>query len=153
LPRRRPPVAPHFGVSDTTVSAMRRLATSDALVRLVRPFELHSVGTELLGLPGADVADLAIGSVVPPLPRNGIGNRLAQLVRAGGRQRVEHREAARTAGAARIGHHGIERLGADGIVVAAKRLRYYLGIIGFGNVCDTMTTTIDRRRFLVSLPA
>src|SRR5206468_11301567 len=112
----------HFGVSDTAVSAIRRLATSDALVRLVRPFELHSVGTELPGLPGADVADLAIGIVVPPLSRNGIGIRLAQLVRAGGRQRVEHREAARTVGAARIGHDGIEHLRANGVVVAAERL-------------------------------
>ena len=51
---------------------------------LVRPLELHRVIPQFLGLPGADIADLAVRVVVPPLARYRIGDRFAKLMRTGG---------------------------------------------------------------------
>src|SRR5258708_2205708 len=56
------------------------LMTSHAGVFLVRPLQLDCVATHLLGLPGADVTDLTVVVVVPPLSRNRVGDRLAQLM-------------------------------------------------------------------------
>jgi hypothetical protein len=47
------------------------------LISFVRPFQLHSVLTEFFCFPGADVANFAIGIVVPALARNGIGDGFA----------------------------------------------------------------------------
>ena len=67
-------------------------ARSDAGAGGVGPFELHGVAGEGLGLPGADVADFAVVVVVPSAARDRIGDRLAQFVGAGRRQRGERGE-------------------------------------------------------------
>ncbi len=54
-----------------------------ALIRFIRPFQLHRVAADFLGLPRADVADFAVGVVIPAFAGNGIGDGLAQFVRAG----------------------------------------------------------------------
>src|SRR6185437_12977216 len=97
-------------------------AASDARVLLVRPLELHGVVAEPAGLPGADVADLAVLVVVPAVAWHGIGDRLAQLVRARGGEGVEQRQPARAAGAAGVRHDGVEDVCAGGVVVPAERL-------------------------------
>jgi hypothetical protein len=48
-----------------------------ALICLVRPFQLHRVAAELLRLPRADVANLAVDVVVPTLARDRISDGLA----------------------------------------------------------------------------
>jgi hypothetical protein len=68
-----------------------RLWCLQALVGPVRPLQLHRVLAVLLCLPRTDVADLAIHIVVPAAPGDRIGDRLAQLMRAGRCQRVERR--------------------------------------------------------------
>jgi hypothetical protein len=47
------------------------------------------VGADLFGLARTDVADLPVLVIVPALPGNGVGDRFAQFVRAGGGQRIE----------------------------------------------------------------
>jgi hypothetical protein len=89
---------------------------------LVRPLELDLIGSERLRPPGADIADLAIGIVVPTLPRYWVGDRFAELVRTGRRQCVKIGQAAETSGATRIRHDRIKYLTVDLVVVAAKRL-------------------------------
>ena len=44
---------------------------------------------EFLGLPGAGITNLAMRVVIPPLAGCRIGNRFAELMRAGGGQSVE----------------------------------------------------------------
>src|SRR5580704_14807474 len=83
---------------------------SNALVLLVRPFELHRVGPDFLGLPGADIADLPIRIVVPPLTGNGVCNRFAEFMRRCRRERVQYGESARAPTATRVRHHRIEDL-------------------------------------------
>src|SRR5579859_750995 len=87
---------------------------------LVRPKELNRVVSQLFGLPGADVADLAVLVVVPALARDGVGDRLGQFVRAGGGERVERLEVAGAAVAAWVRHYRVEELAADVAVVAAE---------------------------------
>src|SRR5581483_5505668 len=77
---------------------------------------------DLLDLPGANVADLPIILVVPSLSWDGVSYGLAQLMGTGRGQRVEYGEIACAARAIRIGHHGIENLPIDGIVIAAECL-------------------------------
>src|SRR2546427_757590 len=67
---------------------------SDTPLRAVRPDQLHRVSAELLVLPGTDVADLAIGVVIPPLTGHRVGDRLGELVGADRRQRVERLQVA-----------------------------------------------------------
>src|ERR1700704_2530320 len=52
----------------------------EALFRPIRPFELDRVFAQLLGLPGADIADLSVGVIVPTLAGDRIGDRFAKLV-------------------------------------------------------------------------
>src|SRR5262244_3448903 len=92
----------------------------DAGLGGVGPFELHCVSVQLLGFPGANVADLPVRVVVPALSRHWIGNGFAQLMRRRGGQGVEHVEFALATGAIRIGHGGVEDVVAGGVVVAAK---------------------------------
>src|SRR5882762_11217170 len=94
----------------------------EALIGLIRPLQLYRVVADLLGLPGTDVADLAVGVVVPALPRDRIGDRFAQFVRCGRGQRLPGREAAAAAGATRIGHHRVKDLARDIVVVPAECL-------------------------------
>ena len=47
------------------------------LVSFVRPFELHGVLTDFFGLPRTNIANFAIGIVVPALTGNRIGNGFA----------------------------------------------------------------------------
>src|SRR5689334_6071093 len=100
----------------------RSRVSLDALILAVRPFELDRVVAELLGLPGAYVADLAVVVVVPALAGDRVRDGLAQLVRAGGGQRVDGRETARAALAPGIRHRGVEDLPRDVVVVAAECL-------------------------------
>src|ERR1035437_4150694 len=72
---------------------------SEAPTRFVRPFQLDGVGAELLRLPGADVADLAVAVVIPTLAWNRIRDRFTQLVRSRRCNCVEHGERACAAGA------------------------------------------------------
>jgi len=52
----------------------------EALIRAIRPFELYCEFTQLLALPGADIADLAVSVIVPPLAGNRIRDRFAKLM-------------------------------------------------------------------------
>ena len=52
----------------------------EALIRPIRPLELDCVFAQLLGLPGADIADLSVGVIVPTLAGDRIGDRFAKLV-------------------------------------------------------------------------
>src|SRR6202022_2532254 len=89
---------------------------------LCGPFELHGVFAPLLGLPRADVTDLAVAVVVPPLPGDNVGDRFAQLVGARRRQSVERGQPAGAAGATRVGHHRVGEGQVEVVVVAAERL-------------------------------
>src|SRR5271165_2073672 len=77
--------APELSVSPCCHSHARRAPRtrrwrrrSDALPRLVRPFELHAKAAQGFCLPGANVADLAVRVVIPTLPRHRVGDRLAE---------------------------------------------------------------------------
>src|SRR6266478_5285136 len=74
--------------ADAAGAALPRL---EALIGLIRPLQLYRVVADLLGLPGTDVADLAVGVVVPALPWDRIGDRFAQFVRRGRGQRLPGR--------------------------------------------------------------
>ena len=52
----------------------------EALFRSIRPLELDRVFAQLLGLPGADIADLSVAVIVPTLAGDRIGDRFAKLV-------------------------------------------------------------------------
>ena len=93
-----------------------------ALVASVGPFLLHFVCAERLYLPGADVANLAVVVVIPAASGNRVGDGFAELVRAGGSERVERAERAEAAIAVRVGHGGVEDLAVDVVVVSAERL-------------------------------
>jgi hypothetical protein len=69
-------------------------ATTKRLAAFLRvgPLELHSVHPELLGLPGADVPDLAVRIVIPAGAGHGVGNGLTQLMRARRCQGIQHGE-------------------------------------------------------------
>src|SRR5580704_217611 len=79
----------------------------DAGARFVGPFELDSVAAKLAGFPCTDVTDFAMVVVVPALPGNGIGDRLAKFVRGRRGQCIEHRKAAGATGTASIRHYGV----------------------------------------------
>src|SRR5450755_394075 len=95
---------------------------SNAFVRMVRPLQLDHVLADLLGLPGADVTDLAVVVVVPALAWDRIGDGLAQLMRTRGRERVDRRQTSRASRATRIRHRRVEDLSGDVVVVPAERL-------------------------------
>src|SRR5712664_4480455 len=100
---------------------MQRL-NSDALVCVVGPFELNGVAAESAGLPRADIADFTVVVVVPTLARNGIGDRFTEFVRSGGSESVEIGDAAETASATGVRHHGVEDAVVNGVVIAAENL-------------------------------
>src|SRR5215471_13936789 len=56
---------------------------------VVRPLELYGVIPKLLGLPGADITDLAVVIVVPTLARYWISDRFTEFVRTGRGQSVQ----------------------------------------------------------------
>ena len=60
------------------VEGVAQALASDAAAHPVRPEQLHLVGAERLVLPGADITDLAIGVVVPPLAGNRVRDRLGE---------------------------------------------------------------------------
>src|SRR5258708_10649608 len=64
----------------------------------VGPCELDGERAELLGFPGADVADFAVVVVVPALAGGGGSDGFAEVVRAGGRQRGQGGESPGAAG-------------------------------------------------------
>src|SRR4029077_9047352 len=51
----------------------------EALIRSIRPLELHQVTPQFFCLPGADIPNLSVGVVIPSFARNRIGDRLAKL--------------------------------------------------------------------------
>jgi hypothetical protein len=55
----------------------------NAFIGPIGPLELHRVCADRLRFPGANVSDLTIRIVIPALPRNRIGDGLAQFMRAG----------------------------------------------------------------------
>ena len=69
---------PRFRSSLTLTASLTGLL--EALFRPIRPFELDRVFAQLLGLPGADIADLSVGVIVPTLAGDRIGDRFAKLV-------------------------------------------------------------------------
>src|SRR5579872_7423508 len=93
-----------------------------ARVGLVRPLLLHRILADLLRLPCADIADLAVVLVVPALPWYRIGDGLAQLMRAGRGQCVQRGHAPQAAAAIGERHHRVEDAAVDGLVVATERL-------------------------------
>src|SRR2546428_698806 len=98
----------HGGPTRLDASASRaRHCDSDTRLRGVRPEQLHLVGTQLLVLPSADVADLAIRVVVPSLTGHRVGDRLGELVGAYGGQCVERRQVAEAPGAIRVWDDGV----------------------------------------------
>src|SRR5579859_324050 len=102
-------------------SGRNELSALNTAIRAVRPLLLHGIVADRFCLPGADVADFAVGLVIPALTGNRVCDRLVEFVRTGGCERVKCREvggASRTVG---IGHDGVKDLTVDGIVIAAKR--------------------------------
>src|SRR5258708_6850032 len=95
---------------------------SDTGLGIIGPFLLNCVVTNLLRLPRTDIANFAIGIVVPTLPRDRVGNCFAQLVRTGVSQGIQYRQIAGAAGAIRIRLYRVEDLPIDIVMVAAKRL-------------------------------
>ena len=67
------------------------LVASFAASAFIRPFQLHRITPEFLFLPGADVADFAVGVVVPPVTWQWIGDGFAELVRTGRGQCIQSR--------------------------------------------------------------
>lgn len=100
----------------------RAIAMLNAALGVIRPLHLHSVVADLLKMPGADVANLSIILIVPSLPRNGVRYSLAQFVGTGCRKGVEDGEVVHAALAIGIGHHGVENLPVNGIVIATECL-------------------------------
>ena len=112
------PVAPRTDVAYTRAPG-EPSPPLDTIVVLIRPFQLHIVVADLLELPGADVTNLTIIVVVPPLAGDRIRDSFCQFVGGSARQGIEciqPTEAARTAG---IGHHGVVYLLAIDIAVVA----------------------------------
>src|SRR2546425_7674725 len=98
------------------------VGVSNTRLRAVRPEQLHLVGAEGLVLPGTDVADLAIGVVVPPLAGHRVGDRLGELVGADGRQRVERRQVGEAPRAIRVWDDRVIQTAGGAVVIAAERL-------------------------------
>src|SRR4029077_10002352 len=69
-----------FVCSHHTLPGRARSDASDAGTGLVRPFELDGVAAEAACFPCADVADLTIVVVVPPLSGDWVRNGLAEFV-------------------------------------------------------------------------
>jgi hypothetical protein len=61
----------------------------EAATTAIRPLLLDGVVTDLFCLPGANVSDFPVLIVVPALPRDGVSDGLAQLVRSGDGERLE----------------------------------------------------------------
>src|SRR6266851_2033447 len=107
--RRRSKRSPTAGAASTTFATEAAAASAScALARVVGPLELHRVGAKRPGLPGADVADLAVLIVIPTLAGDGIGDRLAQLVRAGRGERIQYGQRSDASTAIGVRHHRIE---------------------------------------------
>src|SRR6266404_4691226 len=83
---------------------------------------MHRVIPQLLGLPGADITDLPMGVVVPPLAGHRIGDGFAELVRTGGGQSVQVCHPAQAASAIWKGHHGVADAASESVVIATERL-------------------------------
>jgi hypothetical protein len=73
-------------------------------------------------VPSADIANLAMGIVVPPLAWYRTGHRFAKLMRAGGGQSIYVRHPARAPRAIRKRHYGVVNAASQGVVIAAERL-------------------------------
>jgi hypothetical protein len=56
--------------------------SSNALACFIGPLKLYRVSAQHLRLPRADVADFAVRIIIPARAGNGVGDRLAQFVRA-----------------------------------------------------------------------
>src|SRR5437588_10257516 len=95
---------------------------SDAGPGVIGPFLLNCVVANLLCLPGADIADFAVGIVVPALSRDRVGDCFAQLVRTGVGQGIKNRQIGGAAGAIRVWLNRVEDLPIDTVMVTAKHL-------------------------------
>src|SRR5882724_8456544 len=89
----------------------------DAFSSGVRPFELNVVAGDFLEFPGADVANLSVGVVVPARTGNGVGDSLAQLMGTGAGKRIERVQTTETTCATRVRHYPVKNI--PGVVVIA----------------------------------
>src|SRR6478735_9100189 len=92
--RSKTPPIPSARTGRGTRSAGRgtsKARSSHALILGVGPLLLHPVGSNLLLLPGANVADLAICIVVPPGSWHRVGDGFAELMGADRGEPVEER--------------------------------------------------------------
>ena len=83
---------------------------------------MNGVAAESFGFPSADVADFAVGIVVPAGAGNGIGDGFTELVRGSGSECVGDGEAAFAAGAAGIRQDRVESVVASSVMITAKRV-------------------------------
>src|SRR6185437_17057151 len=95
---------------------------SEAAASAVRPFLLNRVLSNLLGLPSANVSNLAVLVVVPSLAGYWVGDGLAQFMRSGNRECLKARKTGRATGTPGEGHHGVKFVLPDGVVVSAEHL-------------------------------
>jgi len=94
----------------------------DAGVGFVGPLELDGVVAELLGFPGADVADFAVGVVVPTLAGNGVGDGFAEFVGGRGGKSGEGFESTLATGATGKRHNRVVNAAGGSFVIATEIL-------------------------------
>jgi hypothetical protein len=100
----------------------RECTKLEAAATAIRPLLLHGVLTDLFGLPGADVSNLTVLTVVPALSGDGVSHGLTQLMRSGHGERLKTRKvggAGRTTGER---HHGVKNILSNCVVISAKHL-------------------------------
>jgi hypothetical protein len=89
----------------------------------IGPFELNGIAAKLFGFPGADVANLTVGVVIPALSGDGVGDSFTEFVRGSGGKGVEDLQPAEAPVAAGVGHDGVEDVsGGSGFVIATEIL-------------------------------
>jgi hypothetical protein len=100
----------------------RECTKLEAAATAIRPLLLHGVLTDLFGLPGADVSNLTVLTVVPALSGDGVSHGLTQLMRSGHGERLKTRKvggAGRTTGER---HHGVKNILSNCVVISAEHL-------------------------------
>jgi hypothetical protein len=95
----------------------------NALIFIVRPLQLHRVTRDLLEVPCTDVADLAVGVIIPTGPRDRISYRLAKFMRAGCRHGIKKLQSSKAASTSRIRHYGIIDVARTAVVAAVTLTR------------------------------
>src|SRR5438876_706306 len=104
----------------------------DAVLRFIRPLQLHRPLPDLLGLPRADVPYFAMVVVIPASPGNGIGDGFAQFMGAGRSERIQCTESAEAPLTTSVGHRSVENLVSNLVVISAERLARAAPALGNG---------------------